>query len=227
MGELLNRIEEQNGKNIAESYKENTMFFFEKYKTSSKEVLSLPIGKLQIGGFYFLQYKDDSNWMQYSPVFTVDFRKFDNLIIVYAINFNFIPLQIRATIFDRYISKSEFEGNKLLKVDYNSVYKVLLQYGYEYALVEYNVAQITSVHKIENSLVPKFLYSGFPKNKYDPIKLYSIWKKKIKDRDQRHNEMMKAVIKDFYDFEKELSDDYSALEKHIERVRKSYEKHGK
>ena len=38
--------------------------------------------------------------------------------------------------------------------------------------------------------------------------------------------MMKAVIKDFYDFEKELSDDYSALEKHIERVRKSYEKYG-
>ena len=226
MGELSKRVEQENGENIAESYKENTMFFFESYKGTSKDILSLPVGKMQLGGFYFIQYKDDSNWMRYSPIFTVDFRKFDNLFIIYAINFNFIPLQIRVTILDRFMSEAELDGDKLLNTDYNSVYKILLQYGYEYALVEYNIAQIVSVHKIHNSLTPKFLYSGYPLNKYDPIKLYNIWKKKIKTRDKRHNEMMKAVIKDFYDFETDISNQYDALEKHIERIRKSYEKYG-
>jgi hypothetical protein len=226
MGELLNRLKEQD-KNIAENYKSNTMLFYEGYQKTSKEIMSIRVGQMQLGGFYFLQYQDDSNWMQYSPVFTVDFRKFDNLVVIYALNLNFIPLQVRATIFDRYITKKDLEGDTLLKTDYQAVYKVLLQYGYEYALVEYNMKQIQQVHKIKNSLIPQFLYSGFPKNKYDPKKLYSIWKKKINDRDKRHNEMMNSVIDDFYNLEKDISNDYDALEKHIERVRKSYEKYGK
>ena len=39
--------------------------------------------------------------------------------------------------------------------------------------------------------------------------------------------MMKAVIKDFYTIEEEMSKDYEALKKHAERVRSSYEKYGK
>ena len=38
MGEILKKIKEEN-KNTAQYYKDNTMFFFEKYKTSSKEIL--------------------------------------------------------------------------------------------------------------------------------------------------------------------------------------------
>ena len=226
MGDLI-KIIKQEYKNIAESYKENTMFFYNAYQKSSKEVTNINVGQMQLGAFYFLQYQDDSNWMQYSPVFTVDFKKFNDLIIVYAINFNFIPLQIRTTIFDRYITQKDLETNALLNTTYESVYNVLLQYGYEYALVEYNLKQIKFVHKINNSLIPKFLYSGFPKNKYDPIKLYNIWKTKLKTKEQRHKEMMLADIKDFYDTETQILNDYDALEKHIDRIRKSYEKYGK
>jgi len=226
MGDLI-KIIKQEYKNITESYKENTMFFYNAYQKSSKEVTNINVGQMQLGAFYFLQYQDDSNWMKYSPVFTVDFKKFNDLIIVYAINFNFIPLQIRTTIFDRYITQKDLETNTLLNTTHKSVYNVLLQYGYEYALVEYNLKQIKFVHKISNSLIPKFLYSGFPKNKYDPIKLYNIWKTKLKTKEQRHKEMMLADIKDFYDIETQILNDYEALEKHIDRIRKSYEKYGK
>jgi hypothetical protein len=224
MGDLI-KIIKREYKNIEESYKENTMFFYNAYQKSSKEVTNINVGQIQLGAFYFLQYQDDSNWMQYSPIFTVDFKKFNDLIIIYAINFNFIPLQIRTTIFDRYITQKDLEENSLLNTTYESVYKVLLQYGYEYALVEYNLKQIKFVHKINNSLIPKFLYSGFPKNKYDPIKLYNIWKTKLKTKEQRHKEMMLADIKDFYDTETQILNDYDALEKHIDRIRKSYEKY--
>jgi CRP-like cAMP-binding protein len=52
------------------------------------------------GGFYFIHYKDDSNWMRYSPVFVVDFKKFNNIIMIMGVNFNFIPIEVRETIFD-------------------------------------------------------------------------------------------------------------------------------
>jgi hypothetical protein len=230
MGKLQDHIDFQvfiNGKDIAETYKNNTMMFYEAYKTSSKEILNLPLGKIQKGAFYFFHYKDDSKWMQYSPVFVTDFKKFDNLIIIYAVNFNFIPLQIRATIFDRYMVEEDFTKNRLLPVDYEGMYKALLSVGYEYALIEYNLSQVVTTHKIDVSLVPKFIYSGHPINKYDPVKLYSIWKKKLETRSQRHEEMMNVIISDIYEVEKDLSDDYKALEGHINRIRKSYEKYGK
>lgn len=226
MGDLLKIIDEEY-KNIPEDYKKNTMFFYDAYQKTSKDVTNLNVGQMQLGAFYFLQYQDDSNWMQYSPVFTVDFRKFGDLIVILAVNLNFIPLQVRVTLFDKYITKKDLETNVLFNTNYETVYKALLEFGYEYALVEYNMKQIKFVHKINNSLIPKFLYSGFPKNKYDPLKLYSIWKTKLKNRDKRHLEMMNADIKDFFDSETEILNDYDALQKHIDRIRKSYEKYGK
>ena len=228
MGELLNQIETKLKVNSsAELYKENTMYFFEAYKQSSKLILSVPLLKIQLGAFYFLHYKDDSNWMQYSPVFVVEYKKLQDLIIIYAINFNFIPLEIRPVLFDKLITKNDIDKNKILPVNYDTIYKSLLKFGFEYALVEYNLSQIITAHKIDLSLLSDFLYSGHPINKYDPIKLYDIWRKKLESNQKRHQEMMTAIIKDFYAIEEEMSKDYDALKKHADRVRSSYDKYGK
>ena len=102
MSELLERVKLSNiiyGKDIPDVFKQNSLFFYEKYRNSDKEVLCITSGNMKLGYFYHLHYKDDSNWMKYSPIFVVDFKKFDNQIIIIAINFNFIPLEIRTTIF--------------------------------------------------------------------------------------------------------------------------------
>ena len=229
MGELVERIYTNNNRNgggVANSYKKNTMFFYEKYSTTTKEVLNIPLIKMHEGGFYFIHYEDDSNWMKYSPIFITGFRKFENIVVMTAVNFNFIPLEIRASIFDRYITKNDMDKNNLLKVDHEGMYKELLRYGYEYALVEYNLTQVKSVHYINLSLIPQFLYSGHPVNIYDPKKLYEIWKKKLETREKRHQEMMKAIISDFYEISDEIDKNYNVLRKHIDRIRKSYEKYG-
>lgn len=228
MGELLNIIETKlKTTDISELYKENTMYFYDAYKKSSKTVLNITITQIRTGGFYFFHYLDDSNWMRYSPIFVIDFKKFENLIIICGVNFNFIPLEIRATIFDKFLIKEDFEKNRYLTVDYQGMYKNLLKNGYEYSIVEYNISQIKLVHKIDTSLVPNFLYSGHPINKYDPIALYSIWQKKLESRNERHEEMMKLILADFYQIEEDMSNDYDALKNHADRVRKSYEKYGK
>ena len=155
-----------------------------------------------------------------------NFKKFENLIIVHAVNFNFIPLEIRAAIFDKYITDDDFENDNLLPVTYEGIYRELLKYGFEYAIVEYNLAQVKAVHKICLDLVPRFLYSQHPINKYDPKKLYEIWKAKISDRSERHNEISKSLIDDFYKASDDIMENYNVLKNHISRIQKSIEKYG-
>lgn len=211
---------------IPDYYKANSLYLYESYKKSSDNILATRIEDIKIGRFYFFHYLDDSNWMKYSPVFTVDYKQLDKKLILYALNFNFIPLEIRSTIFDKYITEQDIENNRTLKVDFMGIYDILLKYGFEYAIVEYNLSQIKIAHSINMEILPKFLYSGHPVNKYDPVKLYSIWKKKLDNRKKRHDELMKLIISDMYDIEAEISEEYQALKGHISRIRKSFEKYG-
>ena len=229
MSELVERVKLNNlvyGNGIADNYKNNSLYFYNKFSKSDDEVTSMNVGQMQIGGFYHLHYLDDSNWMKYSPIFTVDFRKFENLIIIIGVNFNFIPLEVRVSLFDNFIKEEDFENNRLLAVDFKGMYNELIRYGFEYALVEYNLKQVQLVHKINMSVVPRFLYSGHPKNKYDPKKLYEIWESKIKGRNERDAEMSKSLISDFYKASDEITDNYKMLKDHIDRIKRSLEKYG-
>ena len=230
MGELLERVKLSNlsnGRGIVDTFKNNSLFFYDKYSKSDKEVTSIPVGKIQLGRFYFLHYRDDSNWMQYSPIFASDFKKFGNMIVVLGVNFNFIPLEVRVSIFDKFMSKDDFDKNRPLVVNYMGMYDELFKYGFEYSLIEYNLSQVKFVHEISMDLVPRFLYAQHPINKYDPNKLYSIWKTKIVKQSKRDEEMSKVILKDFYNATDDITENYNLLKGHIDRVQRSYEKYGK
>ncbi len=214
------------GNGEVENFKNNSMFFYERYSKSDDSVKVVSKEDIMPGGFYFLHYEDDSNWMRYSPVFVADYRKFDNMIVVLAVNLNFIPLQIRVGIFDKYVTKGDFESNSLLKVSYRGVYDELNGLGFAYSLMEFNLIQVKKAHRIAVDQLPRFLWSQHPAAKYDPNKLMDIWSKKIKDRDLRHSEMLKSMLDEFYDVEKDLTQKYDLLKGHIDRLQKSAKKYG-
>jgi len=230
MAELLERVKLNllvNGNGIVENFKNNSLFFYEKYNQSSKDVQSINVKDIYPGGFYFFTYLDDSNWMKYSPVFVADYKKFDDKLIIMAINFNFIPIEIRVMIFDKYITSDDFDKDRLLKVDYNGMYNELRKLGFEYSLIEFNAIQLVRVHKISLELLPRFLYSQHPINKYDPNKLNEIWVAKIGKRDERHKEIMASTLNEFYDVNTEISDKYNVMKDHIKRLQTSLTKYGK
>jgi hypothetical protein len=214
------------GNDLADNFKNNSLFFYDKYQKSDIDVTSISVSDIEIGRFYFLHYLDDSNWMKWSPVFVVSFKKFSNMVILFAVNFNFIPLEVRSSIFDKYMIDKNFDDNKSLAVDHKGVYTELLKFGFEYSLIEYNLSQVKFVHRISMNMVPRFLYSQHPQNKYDPNKLMQIWNSKISQQDKRHREMMSALIDDFYDIEGEIKEQYKILKEHILRINKSLEKYG-
>lgn len=230
MGELSERVKLSllvNGNGIPDNFKNNSLYFYEKYQKSTPEVLNVKVSDIYPGGFYFLHYLDDSNWMQYSPIFLADYKKFSNKIIIFAVNFNFIPLEVRVLLFDKFVTEDDLNNDKLLKVDYVGMYEELRKLGFEYALMEFDALRVKFVHKIRLDLLPRFLYSQHPINKYDPMKLIQIWDAKIGARDARHKEMMNSILSDFYDVNSEISEKYDVLKGHIQRIRKNTIKYGR
>lgn len=216
-----------NGNGIPDNFKNNSLWFYEQYSKSTDSVKNINVKDVFPGGFYFFQYQDSSNWMKFAPVFVADFKKFSNKIIIFALNLNMIPLEVRVMIFDKFITDRDFEKNDFLKVDYVGLYNELRSLGFEYALMEFDALRLAIVHRIHLDVLPRFLYHQHPINKYDPKKLTEIWSAKIGDRDKRHQEMMQASIEDFYKIDEEISEKYDVLRNKIMRIRNNAIKYGK
>jgi hypothetical protein len=230
MGDLYERVKLSllvHGNGIEDNFRNNSLFLYEKYQQSDDLVKNMPVKNIKEGNFYFLHYKDDSNWMKWAPVFVASSKKFSNKIVLYCVNFNFIPLEIRVAIFDKYIRDEDIEKDTPLKVSYEGMYNELKGLGFEYALMEFNSIQIALVHKINLEILPRFLYSQHPKNVYDPKKLITIWQAKISTKEERHKELMISNISEWYDVNKELTDKYNVLSNHIKRIRNSQIKYGR
>lgn len=214
------------GNGVVENFKNNSLYFYELYGKSTPEFTNISISNIFPGGFYFFHYLDDSNWMKWSPVFVGDYKKFSDKIVIFCVNFNLIPLEVRVLLFDKFITEKDFENDAFLKVDFEGIYNELRKLGFEYALMEYDASRIQIVHKVSLNLLPRFLYHQHPKNKYDPEKLLEIWETKIKTREQRHQEMTLALINEFFDVNSEISDKYGVLKKHIQRLQNNIRKYG-
>lgn len=225
MGFLNDRIKMNSGGDIPGYYKANTFAFYERYQTPKDGVKSIPISDIQEGKFYFIMYEDESNWMKFSPIFLVDYKKFDSEIILYAMNFNFIPLEIRSGFFDRYIKNIE-EDPSFLNITFEATYKELFRVGYEYSLMEFNSKRLKRIYEIPIGLLPEFLYSGWPANKYDPKKLHDIWKKKIETKEARHIAMMKINADEYFKAFDDMEKDFGQLNEHIKRLQRNEKKFG-
>lgn len=210
-----------NGDGLADNFVKNSIELVEMYSKSSKDVEVTRIANIKTGAFYHLTCINESNWMRNAPVFIVDYRKVSSKIIFFAINLNFIPLQLRALFFDKFISEKDFEQNNFLRTKYQTVYNELKSIGFEYSLMEFDASKIIFAHKISMGILPKFLISAHPTNKYDPSKLFSIWKAKIEKSQQRDEEMKKVILEDFFDTQKDITDKYDQLRNHILRVRRN------
>lgn len=229
MGELMERVRLNllvYGNGIEENFRNNSIHFAEKYSKSDNFVKAIDVASIEAGTFYFFHYLDDSDWMRYSPVFVVGHKKLGNQTIIFAINFNFIPLEVRPMMFDEFLDIENFEKDLPIETEYEKTYQELLKLGFEYALMEYNAIQLKLVHRIHLEAIPRWLYSQHPQAKYDPQKLMQIWQKKLETKAARDKEMTKALLSDFYDASKEISDKYKVLKDHIKRLQASARKYG-
>jgi len=227
---LRKKIQELTNVGIPNFFKDNSLRFFNLYSQPDNDVVvPTNISSIYNGGIYFMYYQDESNWMKYSMVLCADIR---DQRLMFGVNLNFLPLEIRLELFDELVislednNKQSHNLNPFNFVTFESVYKKLIRLGFEYALVEYDISRISRIFNIKYEELPYWLYSQFPKNIYDPIKLYSIWEAKMANRPERHKEMITTLVSDFYNVTDELIDNSTALKGHFKRLKRNYDKFG-
>lgn len=230
MGELRKKLGELTKVGIPNFFKQNSLDYYQLYKSPDNDmVVPKTISNITKGGLYFLYYRDESNWMQLSPILCADIR---DKRIIFGVNMNFLPLEIRLNLFDDIVISLD-NNNKQSKglepfhmITFEKIYKKLIRLGFEYAIVEYEIGRIQRVFYINYEKLPYWLYSQHPKNIYDPIKLYSIWEAKLKGRPERHKELMSKLVEDFYNVTDELIDNSASLKGHFQRLKRNQEKFG-
>lgn len=230
MGLLRSEIAKLTKVGVPSFFKENCMTYYKLYTAPDKDIVTpIPISNMFNGGIYFIYYKDESNWMRLSPILCADIR---DKRIIFGINFNFLPLEIRLDLFDDMImdlenNNKQNEGTTPFNfMTFELAYKKLLKRGFEYAIVEYDISRIVQVFNIKYDNLPTWLYSQHPSNIYDPNKLYQIWAAKLKNRPERHQELIGKLVEDFYNVTDELIDNSTALKGHFKRLQRSQEKYG-
>lgn len=227
MGALKEYYKETN-QPTPEKFKENSLDMYNLLSSPKKgKVEYIPISNMRVGEVYHIFYLDESNWMHFSPVLACDFK---DKRLMFGMNFNFIPLEVRANIFDSLITTLDFNNNQPITktpfnfITFDGIYKKLIRLGFEYSLIEYNFERIIKVAKIDYSILPEFLFSAWPKNIYDPNKLYQIWSKKLQNRPERHKELITKLVDDFYDVKDELIESSVSLKGHFQRLKRNQEK---
>ncbi len=244
MGELMNRCKISLlpfGNTLLEDYNNNNAFFYKKYRDSDSEVRNVRITDVFPGKFYFfeLDKNETSNWIRYSPTFVISNSFFANKLsedtkakveksnmnnpgavinMIQVVNMNFLPFEIRVALFDKFMVEDDFEKDRALPVDFAGIHNELRNYGFEYAITHYPTHRIVNAWSIDMKLVPRFLFSSSPINKYDPKALYSIWKSKINKSQQRDQEMRKLTTDDFMKPIEEIEDKFKVLTESIIRI---------
>lgn len=212
------------GRDTVDYYKNNTLWMYSLYAKSEVDCQSIGPDDMRVGGFYHLHYLDESNWMKWSPIFCCDWREVNGMKLILAVNFNFIPLDIRVEIFDKFITADDILNNNLLAVDFMGMYDELTKFGFEWTIQEYDLSRIRLAHRVSLHILPRWLFSSHPKNVYDPQKLWQIWNKKLETRKQRHQELVLATLDEFYEVSSDISEKYDALSSRIKRIRRNFEK---
>lgn len=224
MGKLYDIVQDKiKEKGKVNLFKENSTKFFNLYQKPDGELVrGVPMDSLIEGRFYFIIYKDDSNWMKFAPIFFIDHAIYKSIKIFYGVNLNFLPLEIRVNAFDNVYDPNKpdcFRG-----INFEKAYKLLLKFGFEYGINEFDSRRIQRIYEIDMSNLADFIMSGYPANKYDPKKLYDIWEKKLETKEARHQAFIQATLQTFYDTENAVGEP-DVLKDRIKRIQAGTKKY--
>lgn len=231
---------------VANQYKElgNSM-----YLKNSDDVMSWirdndntkvdPINASQIekGKFYFMFYDlsgKSSKMEQYNPIFVIDWTNIDNKKYLFGVNINFLPVAIRVVIFNQ-IFNSDLKkfDNVNVKVDkqdpiesmsFGKVYKLLKSIGFEWSIRKFDGSKINKTYCIDMNSLKEFITMSTARiTGVDDGKLLDIWKSKISKQEQREVELIKELLGDYKEMEKELNKSIQTISDKEEQLYKSVE----
>lgn len=177
---------------------------------------SIGLSNLKKGEFYFIIYDSkkinkSSKMEQNVPMLLVDYKENIDSRVLYILNMNFIPLNIKEAIF-----ANLFNDYNPGDVNYKNIYTFLLRYGAEYAIREIRVELLEKIYHVDiNDSIYLITANTKALTGVDEQKLSEIWISKLKNDslDERLGE-----LKDKSDYMKiieELKQTFKDLDKYL------------
>jgi hypothetical protein len=227
--EEVKALFEQYKQNIKVIRDESTLELFTYIlKDPNKQVRATSVPKIQIGKFYIIKYNFNGNKL-WCPILTIppvinknengilerQLKIINNKSILYAVNFDYLPLRYKAFLIDAIIENNrdryEKNSNKIsnggvVKEEFNFkvtwIYDFLKINGHKnYAITAYDATKILKVFEVSSTILQRFVF----------LDTYYI-----------NNRMMYDTLNNLQD--EKLRGDFSKKIKTFEEILKLYEK---
>lgn len=224
---LKNKIKEQYVIEGTEMYINNTNFVTQGINQGNKDINETDLRGLERGKFYFIMYDlngKSSNMEKFNPLFIVDWFDLQGTRMVYGVSCNFLPIAIRTVFFNNLCNHNLSQIEKNLTKDYTkqeaftginfaNIYKLLYNIGFEWSIRQFDAKKIHKVFEVSTNVLEKFLtMNTYKLTGVDEGKLMDIWKKKITEQEQRHTKILREILDDYKEMDKELSKTYESLD---------------
>jgi len=163
----------QYGKDIKKIRDDSTIEMFSRcFKNPSPQVKPTIIQKLLKGKFYIIRYNYNGNKI-WCPIFTIDFRIYQNKNILFAINFDYLPTEYKVILIDNLLDDStanfnanvQFAGKDAMSeqpiknITFENTYSFLKRNAKkEYCITAYDVLKIEKIYVISTTILHRFVF---------------------------------------------------------------------
>ena len=136
------------------------------------QVRPITANNIKIGRFYITRYNFNGNKI-WCPIFAIDYKVIENKNILYAVNFDFMPIKFNVDFIDSMLgdvfvtdknSDIQFIGGTVLDevgirgVNFESIYNYLKSCGKEYAVTAYDIKKLEKIYAISTTILQRFVF---------------------------------------------------------------------
>ena len=215
---------------------ESTKWLLSKMRNNDNKFVQTIPTDFKIGSFYFMIYdksaiNKSSRLEQFVPFLLVDYKPSIDKKVLWIMNFNFIPMNIKKAFFVNFLDKFDntLETNKKAKrindeislptINYDNMWNETINYGIDYSIREIRIDLINELYKISTDNL-QFLTTQNTQalTGVDEKKLGEIWITKLKNESLENRLDEKKIRADYDKIVKSLQETFKFLDKRLKEL---------
>jgi hypothetical protein len=212
---------------------ESTKWLLSKIKKGDNKFVQITPTDFKVGGFYFMYYdiqgiNKSSKLEQYVPFLIVDYNPNIDKKVLWIMNFNFIPLNIKEAFFVKFFnkftktlednenSKTVNEENTLPTINYENMWNETISYGIDYSIREIRLELINGLYRISTDNIHLLTTTNTKiLTGVDEKKLTEIWITKLKNESLGERLDEKKIRGDYAKIVNELQKTFKFLDQKL------------
>ena len=215
---------------------ESSKWLINKTKNNDINFKRKNITDINIGKFYFMKYdynniNKSTKMEQNVPLLVVDYKPNIDNKVIYILNMNFLPQNIKEAFFSKLTYKyseifdynenvENLEQEKKLPLNYKLLWDELIQFAFEYCIREIRIELINDLFEISTKHL-HFLTSINTQylTGVDEAKLNEIWITKLKNESYNNRlEELMTIKTNYYKILEELQEKFKNLNNRLKNI---------